>query len=924
MSQRPKILALMLLCLLVAASLRLPYLSQYPPGLHYDEAANAILAAEIGWERKRPIFIESYTGKEVLFFYVAGGLMRLVGESVFSLRLTAAYLGLLTVAATYWLGRELFPKPNIAILAAGLMAISFWHVLFSRLGFRAVSQPLLQALTLAMLWRGLRRNDWRWLAGSGFMLGLTAYTYLAARLFPVLLSLMALPLLFRRHQKQQRWLQLALVMGVAFFVLAPFLYYFMTHPDAFWVRIRQVAPNEQATLPLWQSFLRSFGMFFGMGDPYWRFNVPERPLFAWYMAPFFLAGWGWLLWRWQHVESDLARAARLLLWFAPLIMLLPTALATSEIVPSNLRAIGLMPFIFYLPAIGLWVAMQHIPLQNPHFHWQRSIMLLLILGGSLSTYRTYFRQWAVLPELFYESDGDLAAIATYLDELNLEETYLYVAALHYQHPTLAFLSTRYDNIKWLPDSQALVLPPEGNTAVYIYPHNSPLPDWARAYLKTIISVGEGPDGQVAFTAYRLTQRPPLNIPKPTEANFSNILTLLGYDIGSGTAGEHVPLTLFWQVENVPSGDFTPFVHMEDAWRTRWSQIETFAYPTTQWQPGEVIIQRIDVPVTAGTPPGLYDLRLGLFNPNDQQRLAQFDNNGRYAGDSFFIENVYVAAGTLPENSVNPPYTLTATPRPGLQLLGFERGGQQVATGETFHLAFWWQATQTQPDLITRLELMRSDNTGVILSNTHPVHDTFPFRDWPTPIFLIDHASPRIPDNFQPGEYELSLRLLDNDNNTLLLQPLGPLSIVPTERLFTPPSTQYKHPARFSQEIELLGYNLNEINPLAFELTLVWQALTTPNADYTVFIHLLDTNGLCCVWQQDVMPRQNQYPTTRWQTGEVVIDTYQIALPSEIAPGRYPIEVGLYVADSGLRLQATVPNQPPRDAVYLFPITIPFD
>ena len=184
-------------CLLLAALLRLPALSQFPPGLHYDEAANAILAGDIGLRGARPLFIPSYTGKEVLFFYLAGGVMRLVGESVFALRLTAACLGLLTVAAAYRVGRELPRDRRTALLGAALLAVSFWHLLFSRLGFRAISQPLLQALTVAALWRGLRlvetkptdAQTWATFALGGLFLGLTAYTYLAARLFPVLLSI---------------------------------------------------------------------------------------------------------------------------------------------------------------------------------------------------------------------------------------------------------------------------------------------------------------------------------------------------------------------------------------------------------------------------------------------------------------------------------------------------------------------------------------------------------------------------------------------------------------------------------------------------------------------------------------------------------------------------------------------------------------
>jgi len=219
----------MVICLLLAAGLRLPALVRFPPGLHYDEAANAILAGEIGLQGERPIFIPSYTGKEVLFFYLASGLMGLVGESLFALRLTAAFAGILTVAATYWLGRELFADRRIALLAAALLSISFWHLLFSRLGFRAITQPLLQALALAALWHGLRRVEagaqmpaqrtaWLWFVLAGIFLGLTAYTYLAARLFPLLLAPALLPLL--RSRRRLPWLLLAGGVGFASLRLA--------------------------------------------------------------------------------------------------------------------------------------------------------------------------------------------------------------------------------------------------------------------------------------------------------------------------------------------------------------------------------------------------------------------------------------------------------------------------------------------------------------------------------------------------------------------------------------------------------------------------------------------------------------------------------------------------------------------------------
>ncbi|MBK6712614.1 MAG: glycosyltransferase family 39 protein [Chloroflexi bacterium] len=919
-------LVFMLLCLLAAAVLRLPDLQVVPPGVHYDEAANGILAAEIGRGESRPIFIESYTGKEVLFFYLAGALARLVGETVFALRLTAVFISLLTIAATYWLGRELLRDRRVALLAAALLAVSFWHLVFSRLGFRAISEPLLQALTAAALFRGLRRGQWRWLIMSGVCLGLTGYTYLAARLFPVPLLLAALPLLFQRQQYKLRWRQLAVVAGIGVVVVAPLLVYFVTHPDAFWVRIGQVGPASSRTLL--ESYGRTLQMFFLKGDPYVRFNVPERPLFSLFWGALLVVGWVVTLLSWRKLRADWQRAAAVLLLCVPFIMILPTALAVNEILPSNLRAIGLIPFIFYLPALGLVTLVDVLAqrLARPYLANTGFLVLcgVVLVAEGVALNRLYFDVWGANPALFVATDGDLTAVADFLNTLppKPDET-IFVAALHYQHPTIAYLSDRYGEVKWLPGSAAFVWPVQGS-ALYIYPINSPLPDWAEPFLAgaTALPTVNGPDGQPAFVAYRVTAVPTINPPHAQTVHFGGAVTLLGYDVGPAAAGETAPLTLYWRIDAVPGADFMPFAHLEDAWGARWSQAQTFAYPVAQWQAGDVVVQRVDVPVPAGAPPGDYRVRLGWFDEASGERLPVLDGDGRFAGDSLVIEGLAVTAGTPPDLLPTPPFVVDQPVRRGLQLLGYERGGSAITTGETMDLAFWWLAEEPQPAISLRVEAFRADRTGRILLETQPVHGTYPFPSWATPQFVIDRQRLPIPVNLEPGEYRLTLHLFDAGNQSLFKADLGLLTVAQTERLFTAPDTQFPLAAIFGGEIRLLGYDLAAGEAAGtFDLRLVWQAITPPTADYTVFVHVLNQDGTCCLWQQDALPQQGQYPTSRWLAGEVVVDEYQIALPEGTMPGYYPLEIGLYVAENGRRLQVQSPPLPPSDAVYLNPLVV---
>jgi hypothetical protein len=160
---------------------------------------------------------------------------------------------------------------GVALLATAFIATSFWHVLMSRLGFRSIGEPFVQALALAALFRGLRLNRRGWIIMSGALIGLNLYTYLAARLFPVAIAAIFLFLIASdREQRRLRVMQFLVVILAALVVFAPLGVYFLNNPDAFLTRIQQVAPRGDQLAALLDNFGRALGMFFLSGDPYIR------------------------------------------------------------------------------------------------------------------------------------------------------------------------------------------------------------------------------------------------------------------------------------------------------------------------------------------------------------------------------------------------------------------------------------------------------------------------------------------------------------------------------------------------------------------------------------------------------------------------------------------------------------------------------
>lgn len=111
-------------------------------------------------------------------------------------------------------------------------------------------------------------------------------------------------------------------------------------------------------------------------------------------------------------------------------------------------------------------------------------------------------------------------------------------------------------------------------------------------------------------------------------------------------------------------------------------------------------------------------------------------------------------------------------------------------------------------------------------------------------------------------------------------------------------------ARFEQGIRLAGYTLAESTvqpgqPLL--VTLYWQVDTPVAARYKVFVQLLD--GQDQLWgQQDSEPGNGVRPTTSWQPGGLIPDTYGMAVLPGAAPQELRLVAGLYDAATGTRLK----------------------
>jgi 4-amino-4-deoxy-L-arabinose transferase-like glycosyltransferase len=109
---------------------------------------------------------------------------------------------------------------------------------------------------------------------------------------------------------------------------------------------------------------------------------------------------------------------------------------------------------------------------------------------------------------------------------------------------------------------------------------------------------------------------------------------------------------------------------------------------------------------------------------------------------------------------------------------------------------------------------------------------------------------------------------------------------------------------FAQQVRLLGYEIDGIEARPGEevgLTLYWQALEPPPVNYSVFVHLVDENGILQA-QRDSYPGAGTLPTSVWQPGDVIADRHVVTIPeTALAPHRLRVDVGVYDYETGQRL-----------------------
>jgi len=229
---------------MTASVLRLWQLGKIPISPDWDEVAlgyNAYSIMQTGrdeYGKFLPIILRSFDDyKPALYAYLTMPAISIVGLNVVAVRLPSAIFGILTVLATFFLIRELFKKDNLALLTAFLLAISPWHIQFSRVAFEANVGVALNVFGILFFLKSFHKQWFLFL--SAIMFGLGLYVYQSEKVFiPLLLTI--LMIIFRKQFcaiKKKYILISFLILIILFF---PLIYISLANKDVL-ARARDVS-----------------------------------------------------------------------------------------------------------------------------------------------------------------------------------------------------------------------------------------------------------------------------------------------------------------------------------------------------------------------------------------------------------------------------------------------------------------------------------------------------------------------------------------------------------------------------------------------------------------------------------------------------------------------------------------------------------
>ena len=626
--------------IIITAFMRLYHLSDIAYGLHLDESYNGLdaysLIGKPPWDW--PVFFTSNFGREPLHIYLTTVVQLVLGPTKLALRVMPALASIALTPALIWLGWEIAPYLDIkhrkifALWTGASVLTLLWAQMHARILVRGGLFLLLEVLILSSVWRAWTTQKLKWWLLAGFLAGLSLYTYLPARLLPLLFAVLLVALFFQQRERlNTQWGGIVAAVIVAIITAGPILIYFAGHPDDFLLRTGQVSIfSPEQSVNMVEQVGKVLGMAFIRGDSNLRMNYPYRPILDIFTTIPFLIG---LVILFRHP----LKIGSIFLFSLVAIMLSPTLLSVDP--PNFGRAIGALPFFTILIAMGLDWGLRRVELWKPEkktaFILLGSILLVI---STLITWQIYFVKLQRIPGRFDLWDEGPTQLAYHVRNSDINRrVYIGPGEQGLNHPTVRYLLLTQPQGRVHGFDGRTCLRISTDTPAFYYFINN---DFVRgpALLSSYLPDSEIED--VVFDhfgnvwAKRLIQSTTNQVvfPEmiPLQVELSDGIQLNGYWLSSSQIkpGEHLYVRLFWQAQDTPENNYTAFVHLihmqgqdKSVVVGADSQPGLGSCRTDDWLAHEVIVdeKELIIPAELSSDDNYY-LEIGFYTLNDGKRL----------------------------------------------------------------------------------------------------------------------------------------------------------------------------------------------------------------------------------------------------------------------------------------------------------------
>jgi hypothetical protein len=920
---------MLLIVVALALFLRVYRLVELPPWLWYDEAGNGLDGRDL-LNGQFSAFFSRSLGKEPLFMYLLTPFVAAMDGQPLAVRLPAAVVSVLTSLALFAAGRALWIEDRAlgawaGLTAAALWAVNYWPVSISRISFRANTLPLLLTAAVAAWLSWTRRPTRGRAAAFGLLAGLALQTYLAASatlaLWPLLYATLA------RDRRIALRSTLVWAIGVAALALGPMLLHLALHSADSYTRLQTLLPDtSQAWSNPFSNLVRQardvFGVFAGLaGDPNPRHNLPGRPPFSFPLAVLSLGG---ALLALAGTLRGSERSRTLMLW---LVVLSAPTLIVAGAIPHFLRQFGALPAVLLLAGSAVaWLAQR--PGRLPYGRSAQAVIaaLLIALIGieGARTFHDYFRRWANT-DLYDAYQGDLWTLGERLQIASDALTVVplnphfgadyYEYGLSYARPGSAIVQLVVDETSIEQELQAAA--GSGSYSALLTPiwRAGPHVDADPKEIVRFYAAREAEQERVEFfrgfdlASFTFGPTPEFTAPgrlQPVDAIFASALRLQAARWGaaypaadrsaaSAPAGGAFWAILSWGLEQPLDADVRASLLLVDGAGHVLQQVDAPLVdgrhlPISYWQPGITALSYHLVRIPPTQLPGPVTLEARAYDAHSLEPLLLRHPNSRNAV-AVTGADVSGNAGGVTEPVAVP---LNWKAPNGLRLLGRDAWPETLEVGRPISFRLFWQLDRGLTEREVLALQLGSDETALAETVLPP--------ETPAGRMAHTYVDLAVPAGLPAGDYPVLLSGRNLGESVLL----GVLSVTSREHLYDPPAIGQQASAEFGGQIRLAG--LAAVPPVtmargeAVTGALVWEALTTADADLVRFVHVLDQDGRL-VGQEDTTPCRGACPASSWLPGEYLVDKFSAALPPDAPPGPYRLAVGWYSRDTFQRLAA---------------------